>query len=289
MTDHCLQLVLFTLGVGLLAEPNPSLKTRIYLSAFKFISQNAHHVINSEVPKIVLPNVVRNFSAGYGSGMVSVHGLNITEFQSPKFNFLPTNNGVSWSSEQGAIRLTGKWAAEYRMLIPMWTSGWVDIIASDIRLSVSGRVVALDHRPQIVLDGCAAEVGSFHVEVGGGIIPWFVNIFRNITSRAFKNAVRDKACEISRSILLTEINDHLLSPRLHLRIWNNFYIDYALKRNPIFTSSYIEAEAAAQVVYGNLSCNLPEIQEWTEADLVPKMVVVWISESVPNCLLIKGN
>ncbi|KIH45926.1 hypothetical protein ANCDUO_24024 [Ancylostoma duodenale] len=74
----------------------------------------------------------------------------------------------------------------------MWTSGWVNIVASDIRLNVSGRVVALDHRPQIVLGGCAAEVGSFHFEVGGGIVPWFVNIFRNITSSAFKNAVRDK-------------------------------------------------------------------------------------------------
>ncbi|KIH59767.1 hypothetical protein ANCDUO_09992 [Ancylostoma duodenale] len=181
MTDHCLQLVLFTLGVGLLAEPNPSLKTRIYLSAFKFISQNAHHVINLEVPKIVLPNVVRNFSAGYGSGMVSVHGLNITEFQSPKGSLIYACTLGSSSMSNGIA------------VVHMWTSGWVDIIASDIRLSVSGRVVALDHRPQIVLDGCAAEVGSFHVEVGGGIIPWFVNIFRNITSRAFKNAVRDKS------------------------------------------------------------------------------------------------
>ncbi|KIH44213.1 hypothetical protein ANCDUO_25768, partial [Ancylostoma duodenale] len=87
--------------------------------------------INLEVPKIVLPNITKSFRAGFGTGKVSVHGLNITEFKSPKgthhwdknltfcrFNFLPTNNGVSWSSEQGTIKLTGRWAAEYRLLAP---------------------------------------------------------------------------------------------------------------------------------------------------------------------------
>ncbi|EYC23328.1 hypothetical protein Y032_0015g2594 [Ancylostoma ceylanicum] len=84
MTDHRLLLVLLTLGVGILANPGSSLKTRINLSAFKFISEHAHHVINLEVPRITLPNITREFSAGYGTGKVSVHGLNITEFQSPK-------------------------------------------------------------------------------------------------------------------------------------------------------------------------------------------------------------
>ncbi|RCN43874.1 hypothetical protein ANCCAN_10146 [Ancylostoma caninum] len=55
---------------------------------------------------------------------------------------------------------------EYRGLQnKMWTSGWVDILASGIRLNVSGRIVALDHHLQIVLGGCAAEVGSFHIEL----------------------------------------------------------------------------------------------------------------------------
>ncbi|KIH50829.1 hypothetical protein ANCDUO_19089, partial [Ancylostoma duodenale] len=120
--------------------------------------------INLEVPKIVLPNITKSFRAGFGTGKVSVHGLNITEFKSPKFNFLPTNNGVSWSSEQGTIKLTGKWAAEYRLLAPMWASGWMNVLASDIRLNVSGKVVSLNKRPQIILGDCAAEVGSLHIE-----------------------------------------------------------------------------------------------------------------------------
>ncbi|KHJ83726.1 hypothetical protein OESDEN_16572 [Oesophagostomum dentatum] len=33
------------------------------------------------------------------------------------------------------------------------------------------------------------------------------------------------------------------------------------------------------------SANRRKIEEWSEADLVPKMTVIWMSESVPNCLL----
>ncbi|KIH58253.1 hypothetical protein ANCDUO_11543 [Ancylostoma duodenale] len=49
--------------------------------------------------------------------------------------------------------------------------------------------------------------------------------------------------------------------------------------------SHVEAEASAEVVYGAQSCHPAKIDEWTEAGLVPKMTVVWMSESVPNCLL----
>lgn len=99
-----LQMIFLTLGVNVFAGPNSSLKARIYYSAFKFFSENAHHVVslfglvdfllashksnslklNLMVPRIVLPNMTRIFSAGYGSGKVSLHGMNITEFQSPK-------------------------------------------------------------------------------------------------------------------------------------------------------------------------------------------------------------
>ncbi|EPB70583.1 hypothetical protein ANCCEY_10338 [Ancylostoma ceylanicum] len=84
MIGRSLHTILFALAVGTLAEPNSNIKARINLSAFKFVSEHAQHVINLEVPKIVLPNVTRDFTAGYGKGKVSVHGLNITEFRSPK-------------------------------------------------------------------------------------------------------------------------------------------------------------------------------------------------------------
>ncbi|EYC23326.1 hypothetical protein Y032_0015g2592 [Ancylostoma ceylanicum] len=187
----------------------------------------------------------------------------------------------SWTDSR--VKRKAKWV-EMEMK-QIWTSGWVNVQTSDIRLNVSGKVVALNHRPQIILADCVAEVGSFYIKIGGGIIPWFANLFRSVISRAVQYAIRSRACEISRSMLLAEINNNLLSLPLHLPVWNNFYIDYAVEKNPIFTSSYVEAEAAAQVVYGNQSCYSSEIQKWSEADLSPKMFVVWMHESVPNCLL----
>ncbi|RCN43878.1 LBP / BPI / CETP family protein [Ancylostoma caninum] len=285
MTGHRLHTILFALVVGILAVPNSNLKARINLSAFKFVSEHAKHVLDLEVPNIILPNVTKDFTAGYGTGKVSVQGLKITEFQSPKFNFFPTANGVSWSSKGGSLKLTGKWAAEYRMLIPIWSSGWVNVKTSDIRLNVTGKVEALNHRPQIHLGDCEAEVGSFHIELGGGMIPRFTNLFRSVISLAIKNAIRYKACETSRSVILAEVNDHILSLPLHLQVWKNFYVDYAVEKSPIFTSSYVEAEAAAETVYENQTCTSPKIQEWTEKDLAPRMAVMWIGESIPNCLL----
>ncbi|EYC40960.1 hypothetical protein Y032_0588g361 [Ancylostoma ceylanicum] len=167
----------------------------------------------------------------------------------------------------------------------VWSSGWVNVQASDIRLNVSGKVTALNHRPQIHLGDCSAELGTFHIELGGGMVPWLVNFFRGVISRTIKNAIRDKACEISRSVLLAEVNDHILSLPLHLPVWENFFIDYAVEKSPEFTSSYVEAEAAAELVYGAQTCPSPKIQEWTEEDLVPRMAVMWIGESIPNCLL----
>ncbi|KIH59976.1 hypothetical protein ANCDUO_09781 [Ancylostoma duodenale] len=84
MTGHRLHTILFALVVGTVAEPNSNLKARINLSAFKFVSEHAQHVIDLEVPKIVWPNVTKDFTAGYGTGKVSVQDLNITEFKSPK-------------------------------------------------------------------------------------------------------------------------------------------------------------------------------------------------------------
>ncbi|EPB70582.1 hypothetical protein ANCCEY_10337 [Ancylostoma ceylanicum] len=168
--------------------------------------------------------------------------------------------------------------------VQVWSSGWVNVQASDIRLNVSGKVTALNHRPQIHLGDCSAELGTFHIELGGGMVPWLVNFFRGVISRTIKNAIRDKACEISRSVLLAEVNDHILSLPLHLPVWENFFIDYAVEKSPEFTSSYVEAEAAAELVYGAQTCPSPKIQEWTvvtsTSSLRPEIVKNRLAASV---------
>ncbi|EPB76527.1 LBP / BPI / CETP family protein [Ancylostoma ceylanicum] len=285
MTDRWLQLVVLAVGVCAVAENNSNLKARLKLSAFKFFSKTAHHVVDVEVPKIALPDITLDISGGPGKGKVSAYELKITKFHSPKFDFLLSEEGISWSSQQGAVKIKGKWEAEYTVLVPVRTSGWMNVLAADIRLNVSAKLVALDSRPQVSLGDCAVDVGHFDIEIGGGVLPWLVNLFRADVSRAIKKTIHEQACDTARSILLNNFNDFLLSLPLHLPIGQNFYIDYAVEQNPNFTSSHVEAEATAEVVYGAQSCHPAKIEKWSEAGLVPKMTVVWMSESVPNCLL----
>ncbi|KIH46081.1 hypothetical protein ANCDUO_23868 [Ancylostoma duodenale] len=165
------------------------------------------------------------------------------------------------------------------------TSGWTNVLAADIRLNVSAKVVALDSRPQVSLGDCAVDVGHFDIEIGGGVLPWLVNLFRADISRAIKKTIHEQACDTARSILLNNFNDFLLSLPLHLPIGQNFYIDYAVEQNPNFTrlidnrmssngpsghnysapptDSHVEAEASAEVVYGSQSCHPAKIDEWT--------------------------
>ncbi|KIH46656.1 hypothetical protein ANCDUO_23289 [Ancylostoma duodenale] len=229
MTDRWLQLVVLAVGVCVLAKNNSNLKARLNLSAFKFFSKTAHHVVDVEVPKIALPDITVDISAGPGKGKVSAYELKITKFHSPKFDFLLSDEGISWSSQQGAVKIKGKWEAEYTMLVPVLmhflrstfvaavplkvclriykyvlsfdrlrgteqvrTSGWTNVLASDIRLNVSAKLVALDSRPQVSLGDCAVDVGHFDIEIGGGVLPWLVNLFRADISRAIKKTIHEQ-------------------------------------------------------------------------------------------------
>ncbi|KHJ84449.1 hypothetical protein OESDEN_15837 [Oesophagostomum dentatum] len=137
----------------------------------------------------------------------------------------------------------------------------MNILAADIRMNVSAKIIALDDRPQISLGDCAADVGNFDIEIGGGVLPWLINLFRPEVSRAVKSAIHEQACNTARSILLTNFNNFLLTLPLHLPIGQNFFIDYAVEENPNFTSKYVEAQAPAEVVYDAQKCHQEKIEE----------------------------
>ncbi|VDM67826.1 unnamed protein product [Strongylus vulgaris] len=85
MTDRRLRLVVFAFVASIpLSVQVSNLKARLNLSAFKFFSKTAHHVIDVEVPKIALPDITLDIHAGPGKGTVSAYDLKITKFQSPK-------------------------------------------------------------------------------------------------------------------------------------------------------------------------------------------------------------
>ncbi|KAK6059680.1 hypothetical protein COOONC_02671 [Cooperia oncophora] len=134
------------------------LKARLDLSAFKFFSKTAHHVVDLEIPKITIPDITLDITAGPGSGKVSAHDLNITKFKSPNFNFLLSEEGLSWSSNGGAVKIGGLWEAEYTLAVPFRESGWIQVLAADIQVNVSARVLDVQARPQIVLGNCTADI-----------------------------------------------------------------------------------------------------------------------------------
>ncbi|KAE9413058.1 hypothetical protein Angca_003742 [Angiostrongylus cantonensis] len=286
MSAYYLLLTLFIANASA-AEPPPvaNLKARVNLAAFKFFSKTAHHVVDIEVPKITLPVITCNITAGPGRGTASVYKLNVKKFRSPKFDFLLSDDGLSWSSSQGAIKIGGLWEAEYTFLIPFYESGWIEALAADIHIKVSARVIVVNNRPQIILNHCAADVTHFDVEIGGGVLPWLVNLFQEIISIEVRKAIHNQACETARSVLVGKFNDFLLTLPLRLPVGKGFYVNYAFEGDPVFSSSFVEGVATAEVLYGMRSCTPAMTDEWSEKSLLPRMMVVWMSESVPNCLL----
>ncbi|KAK6009130.1 LBP / BPI / CETP family protein [Ostertagia ostertagi] len=265
MLDRWLLLLVFLAIAGpRAAADSPSnsadLKARLDLSAFKFFSKTAHHVVDLEIPKITLPDITLDITAGPGTGKVSAHDLNITKFKSPNFNFL--------LSEKGAVKIGGLWEAEYTIGVPLRESGWIEVLAADIRVNVSARVLDVEARPQIVLGDCTADISYFNFRIGGGVLPWLVNLFSSQISYALRKAIHNQACDSARSILLVNFNEFLLSLPLHIPIGQDFYIDYAIERNLTYNREFAEAELLADIT-----------------GLVPKMLVIWLSETVPNCLL----
>ncbi|CAJ0597296.1 unnamed protein product, partial [Cylicocyclus nassatus] len=139
----------------------------------------------------------------------------------------------------------------------------MNVLASDIQMNASAKAIAFDDRPQIEVGACEANVGNFDLEIGGGVLPWLVNLFRADVSRAVQKTIHEKACEAAQSILLTNFNNFLLSLPLHLPVGQDFYVDYAVEKNPNFTSKYVEAEAAAEILYEDHSCHPEKIEGWT--------------------------
>ncbi|KAK5972456.1 BPI2 domain-containing protein, partial [Trichostrongylus colubriformis] len=241
--------------------------------------------VDLEIPKIALPDITLDITAGPGHGVVAAHNLNITKFKSPNFNFLLSEKGLSWSSSGGAVKIGGLWEAEYTIGVPLRESGWIEVLAADIQVNVSARVLDIQAHPQVIVGDCTVDIVHFDLRIGGGVLPWLVNLFRTEISYALKKTIHNQACETARSILLVDFNEFLFSLPLHIPIGQDFYLDYALQRNVTYNSEFAEVELLADVVYGLHTCHPEKIEQWEEAGLIPKMMVVWLSETVPNCLL----
>ncbi|KHJ93879.1 LBP / BPI / CETP family protein [Oesophagostomum dentatum] len=163
-------------------------------------------------------------------------------------------------------------------------TGWVKVTASNFHLDVSTNISALDHRPQFHIGKCSMSLDNFDYEFGGDVVPWWLNMFRKPVSTLLKATISNVACGIANSALAAKYNTLLHYLPLRLPIWWKFYLEYAIDE-PVYTRKYFDVEAAAVVSYSSKQCNYTAVEEWPEKDMKPKMAVMWIYESLPNCIL----
>ncbi|CAI5445554.1 unnamed protein product [Caenorhabditis angaria] len=271
----------------LILANNETLKVRLNYSVFKFFSKDGHHVVDEEIPNITIPNITVPFSTSVGDGIVSTDVLKIEKFKTPDIEFELSEEGISWQSKYGAVKLNGLWAAQFTELVTVRDSGWLTAIASDIRMNISASVFELDGQPQIRIGNCSVEIVHLHVEIGGSVLSWLVNLFRSPLSSLLKDVIHSQACAATRGILIDQANQFLHDLPTHIDIGKNFYVDYSLLKNPISTRKYAEFDLSADIIYGETSkCHAINQKNWTKpAGKNTGMVTTWVSVSIPNCLI----
>ncbi|PAV82653.1 hypothetical protein WR25_05870 isoform B [Diploscapter pachys] len=274
---------------------NSTIKARLNKGFFDFFSKAGHKVVDEEIPKIVFPTIHAPIEASVIQGNISLQNLNIAKFKTPKIAFNLTDFGISWKSHAGSFDIEGDWEAHYYLtFLPFWQKqhGWVNAIASGIRVNLSATAFVVDHKPQVKIGDCTADVDNLKIRIGGGFLPFIEDLFIPLINSIIKKAIHEQACETAKNVLIIEFNDFLHSLPSRVPIGNDFFILYSFASNPKSTSSYFEGEGIVNVVYGNMTC-IPERQkDWNDAGPNPRMVTAWLSESIANCLLMsahKGN
>ncbi|VDK65543.1 unnamed protein product [Anisakis simplex] len=160
----------------------------------KIAESKCYFQLDYEVQGIQFPSISIPISGGsLGSGTVNVSDLRIQSFKSPniKFKLIP-RNGIGWKSNGGAVKVYGNWKASYTLVIPIYMSGYVRASANDIRTLLQTEFDVAKLRPQLNIDACSMDVENIDVSIGGGIIPWIVNLFRPELSALIKEEIRSQ-------------------------------------------------------------------------------------------------
>ncbi|VDN45335.1 unnamed protein product, partial [Gongylonema pulchrum] len=157
------------------ADVVSTVRIRLTNQALQFFNKIGHHIVDYEIWKITFPAITLPIEGGPGTGEVNVTELNIRAFESPKFSFkFAPPNGIAWNSSGGSAKILGDWHAVYNIYL----SGYVKAKANDIRVYMQTNVLVRDERPQIEVTDCVMDVDHLDVSIGGGVIPWIVNLFR---------------------------------------------------------------------------------------------------------------
>uniref|UniRef100_A0A915ELN8 Lipopolysaccharide-binding protein n=1 Tax=Ditylenchus dipsaci TaxID=166011 RepID=A0A915ELN8_9BILA len=248
----------------------PTLAARISTTGLEFFSSIGHKIVDHEFPKTEFPPISLPIDGGPGSGSVDVFDLHIPKFQSPHFNFkLAPPNGIFFRSQDGAVKVRGKWKATYDWITTFHISGWLEMIATDIRAELTLGLHGKGVKPQVDVFNCKAEIEQVEVQI------------------AVKQAIHEQFCLTTRTLILDDLNKALMSLPTTVPVARPVFLDYAYTNDTVVSNSYIQASAYIDVVLNNASCHLPVVplENLSAPESENYMVSFWMSETIFNCLL----
>ncbi|KAI6177168.1 LBP / BPI / CETP family protein [Aphelenchoides bicaudatus] len=282
-----LLLVAFGTQCSRSVERKPSIAVAVSRKGLQFFSSIGHKIVTHELPKIVIPSISLPIDGGPGEGEVFVKQLKIKKFESPVFQFhLSPPDAINWKSDGGGIKLSGHWNATYTWLTTFYLKGWVEVTVSEIRSNVTITAFGKDGHPQLQVDSCGVDILNLYLSLGGGVIQWIINLFKSDLSYAVKNAINQQLCNALETVILDQANDALRTIPKHVYISSMVYLDYELEAKPIqVTNTHVIGQSYIDVMLGNQTCQIP-----TRPLQIGKiddnfMSNIWITETVPNCLL----
>lgn len=79
-------------------------------------------------------------------------------------------------------------------------SGYVIANGKDIRSILQADFYVYEKHPQIQIDQCSIEIEDLEINIGGGVIPWIVDLFRPQISILVKKIVHEQVCFKDRTI-----------------------------------------------------------------------------------------
>ncbi|KAM3723798.1 Uncharacterized protein ACO02O_06980 [Dirofilaria immitis] len=240
--------------------------------------------VNSEIWKITLPQITIPID-GPGIGEVNAIEFTLRTFKSLIFSFkLTPPNGIAWQSKGGSAELDAIWTLGYYFIVPIYLSGYVRAKLDNICVYMQTNLLVQHEHPQIEVTDCSMKVQQLYVYITGGVIQWIVNLFRAQLASVIKQTIHEKMCAIIRKAII-DTNAGLSALSTHIKLYENIYIGYSCKKNPIATSKYIEGEMLFDIIYGQGECMLPTEEMDDKIDSTKRMTYIWMSEHIPNCLL----
>ena len=141
---------------------------------------------------------------GPGYGQATLENITMPEFKAPSFSYqLQPDDEILWFSSGGSVKIQGLWEAWYKVLIKAKLSGAISATAKDLNLQLHSRISqprpgAL---PIVNITHCSADIGDLDLSIAGGVVQWFVNLFRHPIANKVKTVLEAQICTAATGVL----------------------------------------------------------------------------------------